>query len=86
MQLCIGEGGEDSNDLLDILLNAAEKKELGKKQVVDNLKTILFAGHDTTGVRRSDSGEPHNFSLFTRLHFHGCYTCWQTIETLKLKF
>ena len=46
-------GKKECNDLLDILLEASENADMSEKQLHDNIKTILFAGHDTTGAALS---------------------------------
>lgn len=47
------DGKKESNDLLDIMLEASENASMSTKILHDNIKTILFAGHDTTGAALS---------------------------------
>lgn len=49
------QGIKEQNDLLDVMLEANESSEetMSNKEILDNIKTILFAGHDTTGAALS---------------------------------
>ena len=46
-------GRKKIEDLLDVMLEAKEEGEMTQKQLNNNIKTILFAGHDTTGAALS---------------------------------
>lgn len=52
-QVTRARGLKEQNDLLDVMLEANEGNEMPSNMLLDNVKTILFAGHDTTGAALS---------------------------------